>query len=120
MNLTDLFINSDKLVDFKSGTTIFAEGSEGDCMYILMEGEVEIRVDNQLIDVLKSGSIFGEMALIDSSPRSAAAIAASDCKLAVVDYDNFLFMIRQTPFFALEVMRIMAGRLRQMNSMLLK
>ena len=120
MSIKNLFNHSNDLIDFQSGMTIFSEGSEGDCMYVLMEGEVEIRVDNKLVDVLTSGSIFGEMALIDSSPRSASAVAASDCKLAVVDNRKFLFMIQQTPFFATEVMRIMADRLRLMNSMQVK
>jgi CRP-like cAMP-binding protein len=59
---------------------------------------------------------MGEMALIDSQPRSATAVALTDCSLAVIDEKRFLFMVHETPFFALDIMRILAERLRQMNA----
>jgi hypothetical protein len=62
--------------------------------------------------------IFGEMALIDNAPRSATAIAASDAKLVPVSEKQFLFLISNTPYFALNVMRVMARRLRAANTTL--
>jgi CRP/FNR family cyclic AMP-dependent transcriptional regulator len=56
------------------------------------------------------------MALIDQSPRSATAVAKTDCKLAPIDRRRFEFMVQQTPFFSLTVMKIMADRLRRTNS----
>jgi len=56
-----------------------------------------------------------EMALIDARERSATAIAKSDCRLAPVDQKRFLFMVQQTPFFSLDVMRVLVRRLRHMN-----
>jgi CRP-like cAMP-binding protein len=58
------------------------------------------------------------MALIDSAPRSASAIAASDAKLVSVSEKQFLFLISNTPYFALNVMRVMARRLRAANTAL--
>jgi len=62
-------------------------------------------------------SIAGEMALIDSSARSANAIAKSDFKLAPIDKKQFLYRVEQTPCFALHVMKVLADRLRRMDKM---
>jgi CRP-like cAMP-binding protein len=59
---------------------------------------------------------YSACAIIDESKRSATAIARSDSRLAVVDQKLFLYMVQQTPFFSLEVMRVLADRLRSMNS----
>ena len=86
-------------------------------MYVVTAGEVALQLDGRVIDTLEPGSILGEMALIDSQARSTSAIAKSDCQLAPVDQKRFLFMVEQTPFFSLHVMRVLAERLRQMNSL---
>src|ERR1043166_5762773 len=114
MDLRGLFKTSEKIQEFQTGTTIFSEGSSGDLMYVVLDGEVEVRVGSELIDVIRSGDIVEEMALIDSQSRSATAVARSDCRLAPVDEKRFLFMVHETPFFALHVMRVLAGRLRRM------
>jgi CRP-like cAMP-binding protein len=82
-------------------------------MYVVTEGEVNILLGDQILDVLGPGGIFGEMALIDSSPRSASAIAKTDCKLVPVSRQRFTFLVQQTPYFSLEVMHVMAERLRR-------
>jgi CRP-like cAMP-binding protein len=71
-----------------------------------------------VLETLPQFSIFGEMALIDNAPRSATAIAASDVKLVSVSEKQFLFLISNTPYFALNVMRTMAQRLRAANTAL--
>ena len=73
---------------------------------------VEIRVGGDLVDTHGPGEIFGEMALIDSQARSASFTAKTDCRLVPVDERRFLFMVQQTPFFALNVMQVLADRLR--------
>ena len=57
--------------------------------------------------------MFGEMALVDSEPRSAEAVARTDCKLVPINKKRFAFLVTETPFFALEVMQVMANRLRK-------
>ena len=64
---------------------------------------------------LAAESIFGEMALIDSEPRSATAIAITDVELVPVSEKQFLFLVSQTPYFGLKVMRVLAQRLRATN-----
>jgi CRP/FNR family transcriptional regulator, cyclic AMP receptor protein len=66
-----------------------------------------------VVATLKQGSIFGEMALIDGSPRSATARAKTDCELAVIGQETFLYLIHETPFFAMAVMRTLVDRLRR-------
>ncbi|MGI9382839.1 MAG: cyclic nucleotide-binding domain-containing protein [Methyloligellaceae bacterium] len=97
------------------GETIFAQGDAGDRMYVVRTGVVEIVHNDRVVDVLGSGEIFGEMALIDGSPRSAGARAREACELQPVDEDAFLFLVHETPHFALDVMRTLALRLRAMN-----
>lgn len=104
--------------DFKAGDVIFRQGDPAQELFIIQSGEVEIRLGNRLLERLPQYSIFGEMALIDSAPRSATAIAASDAKLVPVSEKQFLFLISNTPYFALNVMRVMARRLRAANTSL--
>ena len=56
--------------------------------------------------------VFGEMALIDNSPRSLTAVAITDTTLATIDRHRFLFLVQETPTFAIDVMTVMAERLR--------
>jgi CRP/FNR family transcriptional regulator, cyclic AMP receptor protein len=56
------------------------------------------------------------MALIDSLPRSATAIAVTDCRLAPINEKQFLLLVQETPFFSLYVMRVLAERLRKMDT----
>jgi CRP-like cAMP-binding protein len=58
------------------------------------------------------------MALLDKTPRSATAVAKTDCKLVAVDERRFKFLVQQTPHFSLQLMRIIADRLRRMDRLL--
>lgn len=100
---------------FKSGETIFREGDAADCLFVVKEGAVDITLGNRLLKPLGAGEIFGEMALIDGSPRSANALARTDVTLIPVDEKQFVFLVGQLPYFALGVMRVLAERLRTMN-----
>jgi CRP-like cAMP-binding protein len=115
MDMRDLFRNADDAQLFKTGETVFAEGTPGDVMYIVMEGEIELLVDDQVLAVLGSGELVGEMALIDSKARSSTAVAITDSRLVPINQKRFLFMVQQTPFFAIQVMRVLTERLRNMN-----
>ena len=84
-------------------------------MYAVVEGEVQIVVRGQVVEAVGEGGIFGEVALLDDRPRSASAIASTDCKVAVIDLKRFGVLVQQTPFFAVEVMRVMAERLRRIT-----
>ena len=99
--------------DFRAGDTIFKKGDPGETMFAVVSGEVDIVVDGNVIDQLSEGDIFGEMSLIDNQPRSADAVARTDCAILTIDEQQFLLMTERTPRFALQVMRIVSGRLRE-------
>jgi CRP-like cAMP-binding protein len=84
-------------------------------MYAVVEGQVDIFVNGKLVETVEAGGIFGEMALIDAESRTATAVARTDTKVVPVDERRFLFLIQQTPNFALHVMRVLSERLRRIN-----
>ncbi len=101
--------------DVAAGTVIFEAGSSGDEMYGVVEGKVELRLPDGRAVAIGPDNTFGEMALVDSSAQSATAVALEETKLAVIDKRRFLFLVHETPTFALQVMSSLAGRLRAMQ-----
>jgi len=100
---------------YAAGDVIFAEGDKGDTMYVVRTGEVTIEHSGRVMETLGGGGIFGEMALIDGSARSATVRAKTDCEVAPINEKTFLFLVHETPFFAIAVMRTLADRLRRMD-----
>ena len=96
----------------KAGEIIFKEGDAADELFVIKSGQVGIRIGNRTLSELSANSIFGETALIDDAPRSATAVALTDVELVPISEKQFLFLVSQTPFFALKVMRVLARRLR--------
>lgn len=113
MFIVNLFRNSERAVTLEPGQVVFREGEAADSMFIVLEGELEIRVKDRVIDTTGPGGIVGEMVLIDSSPRIATCVAKTACRLVPVNERQFNFMVQETPNFALTVMRIMCERLRR-------
>jgi CRP-like cAMP-binding protein len=97
---------------FKAGETIFSEGDPASELFVIASGQVEIRVNGRVVNSLGERRIFGEMALVDGQPRSATALAATDAIVVPVDEKQFLHLVRHVPYFALNVMRTLSGRLR--------
>ena len=119
MTTVDLFgAENEELVSLVAGQIIFKEGDAGSLMYVVHDGEVELRVRDQLVDTLGPGGVLGEMALIEHAPRSATATAKTDCVLVPISERRFTFMVQQTPHFALQIMKVMAERLRRMDNRL--
>lgn len=108
-----MFENADNAIAGPAGTVIFNEGDPADQMYVVLDGEVELRRDGRLLNTIGPGSLLGELALIHKRPRSATAVARTDCRLAPVNEKRFLFLVQQTPFFALHVMRVLGDRIVQ-------
>jgi CRP/FNR family cyclic AMP-dependent transcriptional regulator len=95
-----------------AGTVIFEEGSSGEEMFGVIEGKVELRLPNGKAVAVGPDETFGEMAMLDHATRSATATALEDSELAVIDKHRFLFLVHETPMFALQVMGSLADRLR--------
>ena len=99
----------------KAGSVIFREGDEAHELFVIKSGQVRIQLGNRSLAELSANDVFGEMALIDNEPRSATALAVTDVELVAVSEKQFLFLVGQTPYFALKVMRVLAQRLRATN-----
>lgn len=112
----DLFSRDPGACALPEGTVLFHAGDRADHAYVILDGEVEILLLGEPVDVAARGSMVGEMALLDASPRSATARARTDVRLVPIDQARFLLMIQQTPYFGVGVMRLMADRLRGMNA----
>jgi CRP/FNR family transcriptional regulator/CRP/FNR family cyclic AMP-dependent transcriptional regulator len=97
------------------GEVLFHEGDRGDVMYLIREGKIKITKgsgeDEKVLAVLKEGDFFGEMAIIDGSPRSAGAIAASPVSLLVIDKETFQAKIKENPLIHY-VLETLSRRLR--------
>ncbi|MBO3464440.1 cyclic nucleotide-binding domain-containing protein [Aetokthonos hydrillicola Thurmond2011] len=100
---------------FVAGQIIFEEGQPGDYMYGILEGEVDLSVDNKIVETIAAGEVFGTGSLVGIKNRTYTAIAKTDCKLAFLDEQRFLFAIQETPIFALLVMKSYSQRLSRLE-----
>lgn len=102
-----------------SGEVIFREGEKGHLMYGIIEGEVEMLIHGKVIEVIQQGDVFGQGSLVhEDYLRASTAVAKTDCKLACLDREHFLFAVQQTPMFALEVMRSYSDRHRRLKQVM--
>jgi len=105
--------------DFSAGTVLFEEGQPGDFMYVVVAGEVEIRRNvgdaERVLAVLPPGDFFGEMAILNSRPRSATAVVRVDSRLVVIEGRTFEAMLRARPEIALRIIKALALRLESAN-----
>ena len=113
MTTLDILRREPDIRSYKQGDTIFNEGDPADSMYAVVEGLVEIRLHGSVIEQIAPGGVFGEMGLIDAQPRSARAVAGTDCSLAVISEKRFLRLVEMMPQFALQMMRVITQRLRR-------
>jgi len=109
-------------VGYSAGETIFSQGDLGTEMYIILEGEVHILKhianESHVLSRLEKGDFFGEMALLESAPRTADAIAQSDVKLLTINGARFDEMLRKNPEIAVRIIRKYSKRLREANALL--
>ncbi len=85
--------------NFAKGKTIFKEGDLGDEFFVVVRGRVEIRSGDRHFETLGPDGIFGEMALIDDSPRSATAVALTEVTVAPIKENQFLFLVKKHTVF---------------------
>ncbi len=106
------------LVRFNRETVIFKEGQSGTFMYLVKEGRIAIAVGQNIVEVIGPGGTFGEMAVVDQSPRTARAGAMADSALLAIDRAALLEVVKQHPVIAVAILRGVAERLRHMNAQL--
>ncbi|RLE36691.1 MAG: Crp/Fnr family transcriptional regulator [Acidobacteria bacterium] len=101
--------------------TIFSAGDPADAVYIIATGKVKIVVTSTdgrdfILTILGAGQVFGEMALLESAPRSAAVITASQVDVLTIRRKDFHQMLTSTPSISKKLLAILSRRLRRANS----
>lgn len=114
----ELFAHNPTLIHVDAGAPLFSAGEDGHMMFVLNTGTAEVIVGGRVVETLAHGSIVGEVGIVLPGPRSATVVAKTDCEFVAVDEKRFQFLVQQTPFFATQVMRVMAERLRNTNQIL--
>ena len=112
----------DSILTFSAGDTIFSQGDLGTDMFIIQEGEVDIvkhiQNESHLLSHLEKGDFFGEMALMENTPRTADALAKTDVKVVAINGSRFDEMLRKNPEIAVRIIRKYSKRLREANALL--
>ena len=111
--------------DYRKSEVVFEENSPGDEMYIVHSGSVRLFTRDKggeevTLATIGEGGFFGEMTLIDSSPRSATAVAEENTRLIALDKPKFVYMIQQQPMFVFTIMGVLCRRIREANVLLAK
>ncbi|HKA18157.1 MAG TPA: cyclic nucleotide-binding domain-containing protein, partial [Blastocatellia bacterium] len=114
MNPADIFRNETNIVQLAPGEFLYREGDKADDMYVLLEGEIDIRVADY-VKTAKEGALIGQAALIEERPRAANAVAKSACRLAKIDRQRFDFLVQQHPQFATYAMKSLVDHLRHVT-----
>ena len=118
-NFATLFQHEQDLLEVPAGQPLFREGDDlNSTMYVLMAGSAEVTVQGRVVETAGPGTPLGELAMIDSGARSATVIARTNCTFVVICRQRFHFLVKQTPNFALGIMRVIADRLRRTDSIL--
>jgi CRP/FNR family cyclic AMP-dependent transcriptional regulator len=112
MRFDNIFADNTNAKAVSAGSVIFEKGDTGQEMFVVREGEVDIFINGVHLETVSPDGIFGELSLIDREARIASAIARTDCVLQVIDKRRFLFLVQETPLFAIRVMKVLADRLR--------
>ena len=101
--------------EIEQGTVVFEENEPGDCMYIILSGEIQIHKGKTTLAVLGEKEVFGELSLLDAETRSATATAKTDCVLFKIDQEPFYELIDSRPEVARGFIKNLCNRLRQLN-----
>jgi CRP-like cAMP-binding protein len=105
-------LGAQAVVRYDKGKIIMVAGQAGALMYVVTEGRVSISIRGAVVDRVGPGGIFGEMALIDQSPRAANAVADTDCALLAINRNVFLNLVKSEPRFGIALLSATAERLR--------
>ena len=105
---------------FRKDEVIFHEKEAGDSLFIILHGRVKVAIFGDdgkevTLSTLSEGDFFGEMALLDSEPRSATTIAEEDCELLSLQQADFMRALEQDPGMSASLIQVLASRLRKAN-----
>jgi CRP/FNR family transcriptional regulator, cyclic AMP receptor protein len=115
MTLLGHFMNATDRRRLEPGEVFFKAGDTGDEMYGVVSGAIELRRGDEVLARVGPGDTFGEMAIIDDAPRMLTAIAVEGSEVAAINRRTFLFLVHETPMFAIQVMQSLASRIRELD-----
>jgi CRP-like cAMP-binding protein len=101
-----------------AGKVIMREGQRGVALYAVLEGRVEIRIGDTIVEKVGPGGVFGEMSLVERKPRLASAAAETDCALLAMSRHMFLHLVKQSPKFGAALLKAVGERAAYMASRL--
>jgi CRP/FNR family transcriptional regulator, cyclic AMP receptor protein len=111
--VVDLFRHSHNSRPFAAGDVIFHEGDDGGRLFVLLDGTVQLRKGDRILETVSAGEVFGEMELVEHDARWATAVAVTAGTVVTVDRKQFDFLIANTPHFATDLLRLVVERLRR-------
>lgn len=116
----DLFRREPYFITLKAGDYLFREDAPSEeKMYVLVAGQADILVKDRVMEEAVPGTIIGEMGIVaPHEPRTASVLAVTDCELVEIAPKRFNYLVSEAPYFALEIMRVLAGRLRRADRMI--
>jgi CRP/FNR family transcriptional regulator, cyclic AMP receptor protein len=115
--------NAVDLVKLEAGQVLFQAGEPGDSLFVVRSGTIELFIKDTagqkiVLTVVEEGGLFGELALLDSGPRTATAIALTDAELLVFDREDLLMLFQRRPDSALHLLAAMSSMTRQADQLL--
>jgi CRP-like cAMP-binding protein len=116
MSVPGVFKNASERRTLETGEVLFATGDSGDQMFGLISGKIELRRGDDVLAEVHPGETFGELAIIDDAPRALTAVAVEASEVAIINRRTFLFLVHETPMFAIQVMQSLSQRIRQLDT----
>jgi len=105
--------------DYEDGEIIVRQGDEGDSMFVIQEGQVEVLIETDgketRLRIANEGEFMGEMAIFERIKRSATLRAMGRVRILTIDKKNFLRRVHEDPSLAFRVVRTMSGRIRELS-----
>ncbi|MGA2836764.1 MAG: cyclic nucleotide-binding domain-containing protein [Acidimicrobiales bacterium] len=117
MATESLFFNAPVHRTIGAGEVVYTEGESGTHMFGIVSGSVALHKGSIVVATLGPEDVFGERALIDHLPRNLTAVATCETTLAEIDRRLFLFLVHESPTFALGIMNALASRLRNYDEL---
>jgi CRP-like cAMP-binding protein len=102
-------------VRLPAGSVLFKEGDDGDAFFVVLDGTADVCKGKagRRVNSLGTGAWFGELALLDTTPRSASVVAATDLEVAVLGARIFRTLLRELPTISERLLAALAGELRE-------
>jgi CRP/FNR family transcriptional regulator, cyclic AMP receptor protein len=116
--MTSIFAHEPGGLDFTPGTVVFSAGDPATSMWVVQEGDVDLFIGEALVETVGVDGFFGEMGMLESAPRTATAVARTACRIVEIDQLLFTRQVTRNPFFAIEMMRTLARRLRNADRLI--